>query len=143
MIDPFQKRGPISFLIALGFYTFCAITVVAFYLTNKFWAFLINYSERKLPKCKICSRAMIPEEDCGGDCVYCLGEAGDPECVKHVRPSRHELQEMPLEWLWGYYAAIQQSDPQEAFNESLKEGESDDFTKGWQAACIDKGAKHE
>ena len=37
-------------------------------------------------KCNICGRALDnPDDpaskDCGGDCVVCMAEAGDPECV--------------------------------------------------------------
>ena len=33
--------------------------------------------------CGICKREMKEEENCGGDCVYCMAAAGDPECIKY------------------------------------------------------------
>lgn len=36
------------------------------------------------PKCDICHREMLSMENCGGTCLYCMADAGDPECVKHV-----------------------------------------------------------
>ena len=32
--------------------------------------------------CRACGRAMDSRDNCGGDCVYCMAEAGDPECIK-------------------------------------------------------------
>lgn len=32
--------------------------------------------------CNTCGRYMCEEENCGGDCVYCMAESGDPECIK-------------------------------------------------------------
>lgn len=32
--------------------------------------------------CNICGRYMCEAENCGGDCVYCMAESGDPECIK-------------------------------------------------------------
>lgn len=30
--------------------------------------------------CTICKQEMTERDDCGGDCVVCLAEAGDPDC---------------------------------------------------------------
>lgn len=40
--------------------------------------------------CRICGRELNVDSDplsvdCGGDCVKCMAEAGDPDCVEHVR----------------------------------------------------------
>lgn len=34
--------------------------------------------------CKRCGRILTPDTDCGGDCVWCMAEAGDPECIEAV-----------------------------------------------------------
>lgn len=41
-------------------------------------------------RCSICRRALNVatdpfSEDCGGDCLLCMADAGDPECVEAVR----------------------------------------------------------
>lgn len=38
-----------------------------------------------MARCDICSRALSKEIDCGGTCVFCMAEAGDPECVEKVK----------------------------------------------------------
>ena len=35
-----------------------------------------------MSKCNICKNEMTEAENCGGDCVYCMAEAGDPDCLK-------------------------------------------------------------
>lgn len=32
-------------------------------------------------KCQTCKREMTEAEDCGGDCVFCMAEAGDTDCA--------------------------------------------------------------
>lgn len=32
--------------------------------------------------CKTCGKPMDNRDNCGGDCVFCMAEAGDPECIK-------------------------------------------------------------
>jgi hypothetical protein len=34
------------------------------------------------PECTICGALMDTDENCGGDCVYCMAEAGDPDCIQ-------------------------------------------------------------
>lgn len=34
--------------------------------------------------CKICNMLLDESIDCGGDCIFCMADAGDPECVKAV-----------------------------------------------------------
>src|SRR5690348_7341085 len=36
--------------------------------------------------CAICKQEMEPKDDCGGDCVVCLAEAGDPDCIAAMYP---------------------------------------------------------
>jgi hypothetical protein len=50
--------------------------------TNDFWA----ESMDQPPKlCNICGRRMyesnVPSRDCGGDCLQCMAESGDPDCI--------------------------------------------------------------
>jgi hypothetical protein len=38
------------------------------------------------PECNICGRTLDDPsdpttEDCGGDCLRCMAEAGDPDCI--------------------------------------------------------------
>jgi hypothetical protein len=40
--------------------------------------------------CKICGRERDQEQNCGGDCVYCMAEMGDTGCIKRVQ---HEMNE--------------------------------------------------
>ena len=38
--------------------------------------------------CRICGQVLNLDEqsmDCGGDCVRCMAEAGDPECVETMK----------------------------------------------------------
>lgn len=35
--------------------------------------------------CRICNKQMTEEENCGGDCVKCMAEAGDPDCIRRMR----------------------------------------------------------
>lgn len=42
-----------------------------------------------MPICNICKRSLdAPGDDttldCGGDCLWCMAEAGDPECIAHM-----------------------------------------------------------
>jgi hypothetical protein len=37
-----------------------------------------------MANCKICNMQLDEDIDCGGDCVFCMADAGDPECVKSV-----------------------------------------------------------
>lgn len=30
--------------------------------------------------CKLCKTPMLSKLDCGGDCVFCMAELGDPDC---------------------------------------------------------------
>lgn len=38
-------------------------------------------------KCLICKREMLAgtdSEDCGGDCLRCMAESGDPDCASKL-----------------------------------------------------------
>lgn len=35
-------------------------------------------------ECSICKMPMREDENCGGDCIYCMADAGDPDCIKSV-----------------------------------------------------------
>lgn len=43
-----------------------------------------------MSNCSICKRLLkdkndpILSEDCGGDCIVCMAEAGDPECIESL-----------------------------------------------------------
>jgi hypothetical protein len=47
-------------------------------------AFIITEEGEPQIICKGCGRSMQPEDNCGGDCVQCMAEAGDPECMEAV-----------------------------------------------------------
>ena len=34
--------------------------------------------------CRICRQTLSIEHDCGGDCTWCMADAGDPDCIKWV-----------------------------------------------------------
>lgn len=41
-------------------------------------------------RCQICGRLLgnledPRSEDCGGDCLQCMAEAGDPDCAEAIR----------------------------------------------------------
>src|SRR5262245_64158803 len=38
----------------------------------------------KLERCGICDRKMGEDEDYGGDCVFCMADAGDDVAIEHV-----------------------------------------------------------
>ena len=45
--------------------------------------------------CSICKRALDQPDDattldCGGDCLRCMAESGDPECIESMRLIRQE-----------------------------------------------------
>lgn len=40
--------------------------------------------------CKICHKSRPVSSNCGGDCVYCMAELGDPECQKRVEEECRE-----------------------------------------------------
>lgn len=49
-----------------------------------------------MKKCFICNRVLDnPEdpfsEDCGGDCLQCMADAGDPECEAAVAEIKRKL----------------------------------------------------
>ena len=35
-------------------------------------------------RCNICGRLMLEDEDYGGDCVFCMADAGDDMAIEHV-----------------------------------------------------------
>lgn len=46
-------------------------------------------------KCHICKRDLnVPgdptSEDCGGDCLSCMAEAGDPDCIESMKKIRRQ-----------------------------------------------------
>lgn len=49
---------------------------------------------------------------------------------------------MTIEEQRGYDAALKESDAQVAMNQSLADCEPNDFTRGWQKACEERGAIH-
>lgn len=58
-------------------------------------------SEHKTTQtCGICGRRLgapldPTTEDCGGHCLRCMADAGDPECVAAMRPMNDRTQERP------------------------------------------------
>jgi hypothetical protein len=50
------------------------------------------------PKCLTCGVVLNqpgkPEtEDCGGDCLKCMAEAGDPDCIEALKAKRGDKNE--------------------------------------------------
>lgn len=51
------------------------------------WAFYALSAEGGKPRCRICNRVLDQPNDpstdnCGGDCVKCMADSGDPDCIK-------------------------------------------------------------
>lgn len=46
-----------------------------------------------MSNCKICGRELDTSDpttqDCGGDCLKCMAEAGDPDCIKSMELLEH------------------------------------------------------
>lgn len=38
----------------------------------------------EMATCRICGLTLAPQLDCGGDCLFCMSELGDPDCKKHA-----------------------------------------------------------
>jgi hypothetical protein len=53
-------------------------------------------------RCKICRRLLgdpadpIRSLDCGGDCLQCMADCGDPDCIREmskIEPKRYRAEE--------------------------------------------------
>ena len=70
---------------------------------------------------------MTPDEDCGGDCVHCMAEAGDPECIAAVaRISKRDeyavwVESKDADQYAGLYVAFVPGDGPIASAETIKE----------------------
>ena len=48
-----------------------------------------------MDNCLICGRVLnnpqdALSEDCGGDCLQCMADSGDPDCITEVESLNHE-----------------------------------------------------
>lgn len=60
-----------------------------------------NYREfdMRVNACNICRRALNRDgdplsRDCGGDCLACMAEAGDPECIASVAAIKPNIEDV-------------------------------------------------
>jgi len=67
------------------------------------------------PTCNICGRVLDVAQDpssrnCGGDCVRCMAESGDPDCIKTMEALKKTKGWVPKlgEWIlmWNYVESI-------------------------------------
>lgn len=79
----------------------------------------------KKNKCLICKRVLNnPSDpysvDCGGDCIKCMAECGDPDCIKEVEKIKNKIIKKSMDEfkkMGGGSNPIEVNDPKE-----LKEG---------------------